>query len=193
MIVVGVQGDLKAILRDLTHVQKTVVPAAQNYAINRTAQSVITRGKRQAAQQLGIAQKHLTPRIRLTRSNFKTLTAVIHTLLAPLKTFKVYGAAGVKRVPGGFVATMSRHDHTGIFVRKPNAKAKKSPVSGQWTQLPIDEARIEVYTQLTRAFDHFMQTFAPGEFKRVFAREMQRRASNAANRRRRGAQRTRRR
>lgn len=183
MIFVSVQGDTKDILKDLTHTQKSVIVPSQNAAINRTAQGVITRGVRQASHTLGIAQKHIRGRIYLQRSNFERLYALIKVYPQRMSLYKARGAAAIRKIPHGFFATMP-NEHTGIFFRKPHAKAKRSPNSGQWTQLPIDEATIDVYNPLTTAFEYQMKTFAPGEYRKVFAREMQRRSKQSPARRR---------
>lgn len=176
MILVKVRGDTADILKDLTHTKKSVIVASQNRALNLTAQRVITQGRRQAAQELNVAQKFLTPKIILHRSNFNKLYALIEVLPSPLSLYRVKPLkTALKMVKSGFVATMPT-GHTGIFFRKSNAKAKISPVTGKWTQLPIKEKTINVYVPLTRAFDLLMATFAPKEYRKIFAEEMKKRS-----------------
>lgn len=171
-IVLDVRSTMPNAIRELNDLQKKVAKPATNAALNITAKRIRTLARRTAAEILDfLPQKYLTPRIHLIKSNFRTLTAYLIALTLPLSLYRVYGEKGANKRPGAFVAKM-QSGRTSIYTRRATARAKISPVSGKWSQLPIDEELIEVKPVLEARFNYYMARFAPREFRKQFDQQL---------------------
>ena len=81
---VSVIGDMKAVLKDLTVLEKKTVPAATVAALNKTAKKVRTDGTREIAAQLQVKAKNIRRRIRTRRASRRYQVTTIRFLKAPI-------------------------------------------------------------------------------------------------------------
>lgn len=168
MIGITVRGDIKAITRDLNHLQRRVVPAATLSAINKTGAKIRTQVVRQVAADSRVPQKFVRRRIRLLRANRRqhSPTAVIDVWSMPILAWKLGKTrrypGGIKarqfRFPNAFVARM-RSGHIGIFKRKGEK------------HLPIKEQTVSLINA-QRTAEHLVQRIGLREFPRIFTADL---------------------
>lgn len=158
MISFNVKGDTRNILRDVRLVSNDLAVRSTVFAINRVAQATETRVRRATAKDVGVAQKWIRPKIRRTRATFRNLTAHLMYYSGGVLAYK----AGKRPTGSQFVATM-QSGHTGIFHRV-----------GQ-KRLPIEENKVALTPSLMRNTERLLATFAQGEYRRVFTRDLKRR------------------
>lgn len=107
-------------------------PKASARAINRTLATVNTQAVRGIAEDLGVAQKHVRPSLRIYRANTNSLRGSLQGTgrRIPLYDFAArqtkkgvsYRMQGQRKtIASAFIATM-RSGHTGVFARKGGAK-----------------------------------------------------------------------
>jgi len=134
---ISIDSNIKELTRDLTNVQKKLIPQVASRAINRTARTVFTRLKRQIAKDTGLKQKEIASRFTLIKSNKSTLSALVRMIgrwfnLARFgaKQFKGGVKASAwgqrKMYRGAFIANKGRT----VFALTPGARRNK-------TRLPI--------------------------------------------------------
>ena len=130
---ISIDSNIKALTKDLTDIQKRVVPQVASRAINRTARTLFTRIKRQVAQDTGLKQKEIASRLMLVKSNKKTLFASVrmvgrwfNLIRFGAKQFKggvrarAWGERKMYR--GAFIANKGRT----VFALTKEAREKKS-------------------------------------------------------------------
>jgi hypothetical protein len=127
-------------------------PPAIRRALKRAGTSGRSTMTKLIAEDMGIAQKKVRPEIKVeTGDLFVRLTVsggrlnlIEFSARGPEPSRGKGGGVSYRlpqgrgRVPNAFIATM-KSGHRGVFVRRPDARAKKT--SKGWTQLPIVELK----------------------------------------------------
>ncbi len=155
-------------------------------ALNRAAERARTDTRRELALEKGVPQKVLTRRIRAYKASRMRMRAALWVGVKKRITAQELGgnigstAAGSVRIgrrvfKDAFRAQMPS-DHRGIFTRKPGAKHKRRP-DGQYSQLPIEEAVVQLMPEAERisrrAAEHHMKRTFPAELKRLVLRNIE--------------------
>lgn len=161
---IDVRGDTKKVLKDLGIVSDDVAKRAQVFAINRAAQATETRVRRETAANVGVSQKLIRPKMRRLRATFRRPLAELRYLSGGVLAYK----AGKKPQGSQFMATM-KSGHKGIFYRKTPKRTHS---------LPIGETAIALIPSFMRYTERLLRTFTPGEYIRVFDRDLRRRIAS---------------
>ena len=163
LMTIKVKTDVKRMTRDLTKVQKKIVPKITAQVLNFTVKKVKTQMVRSVASQSGVKQKILRGRIRFgSKANASKLRATISTWFMPIFALAGMGRPKGMKVPSGtpnknFFATMPT-GHQGIFSRK----AK--------TRLKIKETTVVINPAAESAAVNIINTFAIPTFLKEFQR-----------------------
>lgn len=176
-----IEGDAKAVIRDL----KVDVPKLQRQAtvtaLNKTVNKIFAAARRELRAETGVPSKHLN--IRKYPANRNRLRARVwmgfkkKIPLSTLTKVKKYRGKGkyAKYVNGPFSeptfkATM-RSGHEGFFAR-----------SGK-SRLPIKELKVDLNEPGTKIIERVGRRIGPSEFKRQFEYDLRRRLKKRATKR----------
>ena len=155
-------------------------------ALNRTADRARTDTRRELALTKGLPQKVLTRRVRAYKASRMRPRAALWIGVKKRITARELGgnigstAAGAVRIgrrvfKDAFRAKMPG-GHQGIFTRTPDAVHKRRP-DGQYSQLPIEEAVVQLMPEAERisrqAAEHHMKRTFPAELKRLVLRNLE--------------------
>lgn len=163
---ISVRADVKKMTRDLTKVQKKIVPKVTSQALNKTGKQVRTQAVRQVSAMAGIRQKLVRSRLRFQSFSKPTrLRLIISAWFMPILAFKVGNAretstgvkVGKRSFGNAFIATMPS-GHIGVFARigKP--------------RLPIKEESINLNPGAEGVMVSIVNGFALTAFKKEFSR-----------------------
>lgn len=163
-----VKGSMKEITRDLTRVQRKVVPAATVSALNKTAVTVRKSSTQDISRTKAITpQRLIRDRLRLVRASRRNLAALILARLTGVAAGKLgtprqqAKGARVKRhfFPGAFVATMPS-GYKGIFQRRGTKR------------LPIEEKVIPLQPEADKIIRKHVNTTGAAAWVKNFQREL---------------------
>jgi len=74
---ISVRADVKKTKRSLSRLQRTVLPASINGALNKTAKKVQTKAIKLVSKEVGLPQKEIRAHFSIVKSNFTTLRAIV--------------------------------------------------------------------------------------------------------------------
>jgi hypothetical protein len=163
----SVRGDIRAVLRDLKHLERTVVPRATATALNRTNERVRTQIVKGLSGSLGILQKRVRRRVilpralRATRHKLTASGLTLFTFVPEIYRLRTVEARREAQGPNRFIATMPS-GHVGLFRRR-------GP-----TRLPIQEILIDLSARTAREAAAVVNTQGRGLFRTEFARALRR-------------------
>lgn len=152
----NIKADVAAARRRLSDIQRRVLPAATNRALNRTGDHANTITVRDLAQVTGLKQKDVRAVMTRTRSNFGNLTYRLAAIGRALNLIR-FGARQTKKgvsasawgqrkiYRGTFIANQGRT----VFVRESAKRLPIRPVHGP--SLPREFARAEFMARLKAA------------------------------------------
>lgn len=83
---ISVQADIKEATRGLYNFERKHIPRATNSALNKTAQTVLTKTRSQIAKKSGLTVKEIRPYMGTRKSTFLTLSAQVY---AKRRTFNL--------------------------------------------------------------------------------------------------------
>lgn len=182
----SVKADTRAMARDLSRVQRKIVPGVTSQALNRTAAKVKTLSVREIAAVKQIKQKPIRGRIRIRRASRRRLSAFITALLAGVRLADTGKArqtssgvtVGHRSVAGAFIATM-KSGRRGAFKRQvPGERRTRGRPSTSPPNLPIKEQTIALQPEAERIIGrHVTRTGGPffrREFQRLLAVRLRR-------------------
>lgn len=150
---VSVKADTKALLRDLSKVQRRIVPRVTAQALNDTVKEVHRDAISQVAAATNTPRKIWRKRIRRSRLGtirknlsawvFITTEVVLARHLGNPRGGGKGSRVGRHSFPGSFVANMPKSGKRLSMHRKPHSRHKRI-TPGKWHDLPIEEDRIVV-------------------------------------------------
>ena len=166
----SVKSNFKQLTRGLNKVQRSIIPAAANSALNKAGRKVKTIITRDLAKEMGLKQKDIKNKIKVKKSNFRTLSVFISATgrrlniirfkakaLKKALTAKPWGKA--RRWRTGFIGNKGRT----AFLRLPNKKIKALSGPGIASEF------------VRRRVIKLMKTIGGDEFLKQFSRELKRR------------------
>ena len=172
----SVKGDVKAIIKDLNRIQKTIVPQVVSSTLNKTATKVRSVSTKHISRIKNIRpQKVVRTRFLIKKSNKHTQTARITALLADIPIDKLSNS---KRhiPPGAFPIKTGGKDY--IVQRKPTARSaggKDSKGRRRRHRLPVKRSAIRISELTDATIRRHIRTTGGRFFVTTFERELQRR------------------
>ncbi|MDH5189031.1 MAG: phage tail protein [Rhodospirillaceae bacterium] len=176
----NVRMEVEAVRKMLKESQRKILPKVVGYALNETARTVQKIGIKLIADDIGIKQKLVRQQLKIRRATWRNLSGSVEANgrrlpVSALKARAGFGGVtyqgkggGRRKVPGGFMATMS-NGHTGAFKRQFK------------NRLPIYELHgpsiPHVFVQ--RRMDKAMRETAQHRWPVVFQRELKYRLNQA--------------
>ena len=165
-----VKSNFKQLTKGLNRLERKVIPAAANSALNKSGRKVKTIITRDLSKEMGLKQKDIKDQINVRKSNFRTLSVFITATgrrlniirykakqLKKALTAKPWGKA--RRWRTGFIGNKGRI----AFLRLPNKKIKALSGPGIASEFVRDRAI------------KLMKTIGGDEFLKQFSRELKRR------------------
>ena len=167
---VSVKSNFKQLTRGLNRLERKVIPAAANSALNKSGRKVKTLITRNLSKEMGLKQKDIKNEIKVRKSNFRTLSVLITATgrrlniirykakqLKKALTAKPWGKARKWRT--GFIGNKGRT----AFIRLQNNKIKALSGPGIASEF------------VRRRAIKLMKTIGGDEFLKQFSRELKRR------------------
>lgn len=181
--------ELAKMKRRLEIISGSEVRRAQSTALNKTAALVKTQSIKNSYKPLAVTQKLLRPRVRITKSNSKNMSATVFAglrgiPLIKLKAKEVGGGvqAGPYLVPDGFIATTTNNP-------KQIRAGRKAPSSGLVGKAqvfkrkgtgayPLESQTINIKPVLEKQVKQAARIKMRNDMRRLLLHEMKRRIFN---------------
>jgi len=174
---IRLQSDFKAVNRNLTDMQRKVIPPVAISAINKTLNSHKRDFTRNVSKVANIPIRLIKQKIHLYKANQRYRSGLLWSNVSPIPLIKLSKNAtervdgvkvGKRLAKGAFVATMPS-GHIGIYDRD------------NFSRLPISEVKVDVGKVMKRA-ERRLNALSFREFMKHFVPELERRLNNLRKR-----------